>query len=162
MTTGSGFRFLYREDRGRIGRAAWWRAATPLAILVAAATAGWVAIKPYAVHDLGTEPFIDGATIAAYLYLALYAFGLILAAVCWYNVSAKRFRDRGRPGRLAAALPLAAFLAGALDWFAPRSFETVPTWATTAALVAVAAVAILSVIDLGFGPTSVQSTRIVP
>ena len=162
MATGSGFRFLYREDRGRIARAAWWRAATPLAGLVAIATAGWRAISPYAVHDLATQPFIDGATIAAYVYLALYAFGLILAAVCWYNVSAKRFRDRGRPGRLAAALPLAAFLAGALAWFAPRSFGSVPAGGTTAALAAVALVALWTVIDLGFGPTAVQSTRIGP
>ena len=162
MATRSGFRFLYREDRGRIARADWWRAATPLVVLVAAATAGWLAIRPYAVHDLGTEPFIDGATIAAFVYLALYAFGLILAAVCWYNVSAKRFRDRGRPGRLAAVLPLAAFLDGALAWFAPRSFETVPDWATHVALAVVIAVAVLTVIDLGFGPTAVQSTRVVP
>ena len=162
MTTGSGFRFLYREDRGRIARADWWRAATPLVGLVAAATAGWLAIRPYAVHDLGTQPFIDGATIAAFVYLALYAFGLILAAVCWYNVSAKRFRDRGRPGRWAAVLPLAAFLDGALAWFAPRSFDTVPAWATSAALALVVLIAIWTVIDLGFGPTDVHSTRIVP
>ena len=160
--TGSDFRFLYREDRGRIARAAWWRASIPLVVLVAAATAGWIAIKPYAVHDLGTQPFIDGATIAAYLYLALYAFGLILAAVCWYNVSAKRFRDRGRAGRWAALLPLAAFLDGALAWFAPRSFDTVPGWATHVALAVAVAVAVVTVVDLGFGSTAVQSTRIVP
>jgi len=157
-----GFRFLYREDRGRISRAAWWGGTVPLAVLVAAATALWFFVRPYAAHDLATQPFIDVATILAYLYLAAYAFGLILAAVCYYNVSAKRFRDRGRPGRLAAVLPLAAFLAGALDWFIPQSFGEVPAWAGTVALVTVVAIAIWNVVDLGFAPTAVGTTRIVP
>ncbi len=160
--TEAGFRFLYREDRGRISRAAWWGGTVPLAVLVAAATALWVFVRPYASHDLATQPFIDVPTILAYLYLAAYAFGLILATVCYYNVSAKRFRDRGRPGRLAAVLPLATFLAGALDWFIPQSFGEVPAWAGTVALVTVVAIAIWNVVDLGFAPTAVGTTRIVP
>ena len=158
----AGFRFLYREDRGRISRAAWWRATLPLAVLVALATAGWIAVRPYAVHDLGTQPFIDGATVGAYLYLAAYAFGLILAAVCSYNVSAKRFRDRGRPGRLAALLPLTAFLTGALVWFIPQSFGTVPGWVGHAGVAVLLAVAAWNVVELGCRPTDVKNRRILP
>ena len=158
----AGFRFLYREDRGRISRAAWWRATLPLAALVALATAGWVAVRPYALHDLNSQPFIDGATVGAYLYLATYAFGLILAAVCSYNVSAKRFRDRGRIGRWAAVLPLAALLTGALVWFIPQSLGDVPDWAGRVAEVALLAVAAWNVLDLGFGPTDVRNRRVLP
>ena len=161
MTDG-GFRFLYREDRGRISRAAWWRGVLPLAMLVALATAGWLALRPYAVHDLATQPFIDGATLAAYIYLALYSFGLILAAVCYYNVSAKRFRDRGRAGRWAAALPLAAFLTGALVWFIPQSFGEVPDWTGPVAEVALLVVAVWNLADLGFGTTDVKNSRVLP
>ena len=160
--TDAGFRFLYREDRGRISRAAWWRATLPLAALVALATAGWVAVRPYAVHDLNRQPFIDGATVGAYLYLALYAFGLILAAVCSYNVSAKRFRDRGRAGRWAAVLPLAAFLTGALVWFIPQSFGDVPDWAGGVAEVALLVVVAWNILDLGIGPTDVRNRRVLP
>ena len=158
----AGFRFLYREDRGRISRATWWRGTLPLAALVGLATAGWLALRPHAVHDLGTQPFIDAATVAAYLYLAAYAFGLILAAVCSYNVSAKRFRDRGRPGRWAALLPLTAFLTGALVWFIPQSFGTVPGWAGHVAEAVLLAVAVWNVVELGFRPTDVKNRRILP
>lgn len=158
----AGFRFLYREDRGRISRATWWRGVLPLAALVGAATAVWTLVRPYAVHDLATQPFIDGATVGAYLYLALYAFGLILAAVCYYNVSAKRFRDRGRAGRWAAVLPLAAFLTGALVWFIPQSFGEVPAWAGRVADVVLLVVAVWNVLDLGVGPTAVKNRRVLP
>ncbi|RYC32539.1 hypothetical protein D3273_07285 [Lichenibacterium minor] len=158
----AGFRFLYREDRGRIDRALWWRATLPLAALVALATAGWVAVRPYAAHDLNRQPFIDGATVGAYLYLAAYAFGLILAAVCSYNVSAKRFRDRGRAGRWAAGLPLACFLTGALVWFIPQSFGDVPDWAGRVAEVALLVVVAWNVLDLGVGPTDVRNRRVLP
>ncbi len=157
-----GFRFLYREDRGRISRSVWWRGVLPLAVLVGLGTAGWIAVRPYAVHDLKTQPFIDGATVGAYLYLALYAFGLILGSVCYYNVSAKRFRDRGRPGRWAAALPLAAFLTGALIWFIPQSFGDVPDWVGRVAEVALLVVVVWNIVDLGLGPTDVKQRRILP
>lgn len=158
----AGFRFLYREDRGRISRSVWWRATLPLAALVALATAGWVAVRPFAVHDLDSQPFIDGATIGAYLYLAAYAFGLILAAVCSYNVSAKRFRDRGRAGRWAAVLPLAFFLTGALIWFIPQSFGDVPAWTGRVAEVALLVVVAWTIVDLGIGPTAPKNRRVLP
>ena len=129
---------------------------------MALGTAGWIAVRPYAVHDLNSQPFIDGATIGAYLYLSAYAFGLILAAVCSYNVSAKRFRDRGRAGRWAAVLPLGAFLTGALVWFIPQSFGDVPDWAGPLAEVAMLVVVAWTVLDLGVGPTEVRNRRVLP
>ncbi len=113
-------------------------------------------------HDLRTQPFIDVATVVAYLYLSAYGFGLILAAVCAYNVSAKRFRDRGRPGRWAAVLPLAAFLTGALVWFIPQSFGTLPAWTGWVAEAALLVIVAWTVVDLGFGPTVAKTRRILP
>ncbi len=145
------FHFLFRTDRGHIDRATWRRGALPLLALVLAATFGWLALRPYAFHDLGNTPFLDLPTACAFLYLIVYAFGLILAAVCGYNLGAKRFRDRGRPAPLAGILPGAAFVAGALIWFIPRSFGAVPDWAAPLAIGAVLGVAIWNVVELGFG-----------
>ena len=102
--TGTGFRFLYREDRGRISRGVWWRGTLPLAGFVIVATVIWELVKPYSAPDLATQPLMDVAVVLAYLVLAVYAFAMILAAVCYYNVCAKRFRDRGRRGLWAAVL----------------------------------------------------------
>ena len=160
--TDAGFRFLYREDRGRISRETWWRGMLPLAGVVLLATVVWELVKPYAAPDLATQPLLDVAVVLAYLVLAVYAFAMILAAVCYYNVCAKRFRDRGRRGLWAAVLPLAVLLKGALDWFIPRSLGDVPTWWGPVALVVLLVLVVWNVLDLGFGPTAVGETRFVP
>ena len=147
------FAFLFRTDEGRIDRSVWWRGSLPLAALALAMTGIWLVLRPYASHDLSKTPFIDVSTIIAFLYLAIFAFGLILIAVCEYNLSAKRFHDRGRPGALAAALPLSVFGAAALIWFIPRSFGEVPDWAAPAAIGAVLLVLMWNIWDLGFGPS---------
>ena len=147
------FFFLFRTDRGRIGRDVWWRGTIPLVLIAAVLTGGWMLLRPYAVHDLSKTPFINGATLLAYAYLICFAFALILIAVCEYNLSAKRFRDRGRPASLAAVLPLTLFGAGALIWFIPHSFGDLPDWTALVAIAAVVAVAAWNVIDLGFGDT---------
>ncbi len=158
----TGFRFLYREDRGRISRETWWRGTLPLAGAVVLVTVVWELVKPFAAPDLATEPLMDIAVVLAYLVLAVYAFAMILAAVCYYNVSAKRFRDRGRRGLWASVLPLAVLLTGALDWFIPRSLGDVPAWWGAVALVVLLVLAVWNVLDLGFGPTVVGETRFVP
>lgn len=145
------FSFLFRTDQGRIDRAVWWRGVVPLAIIAAVATAIWLALEPYAHHDLARSQFMAPATILAFAYLTIYAFGMIILAVCYYNLSAKRLRDRGRPAALAAAVPLGAFLAGATWWFIPRSFGSVPEWAGPAAVGLVLVIAVATTIDLGFG-----------
>ena len=147
------FGFLFRTDEGLVDRAVWWRGSLPLAALALAMTGIWTLLRPYTAHDLATTPFLNLPTIAAFLYLAIFAFGLILIAVCEYNLSAKRFRDRGRPASLAAALPLISFCAAALIWFIPQSFGTVPDWAGPVAIVAVLIVLAWNIWDLGFGPS---------
>lgn len=145
----SGFFFLFRTDQGRIGRATWWRGTVPLAALAAAGTLGWRALSPYAHHDLSDSAFIAPLTIAAYLYLLVYAFALLLIGVCAYNLSAKRFRDRGLPAALAATLPLSLLFGAALVWFIPQSFDTIPAWAGPVTIALVLAVAVWNVVELG-------------
>lgn len=146
---GTGFFFLFRTDQGRIDRTTWWRGTLPLAALAVAGTLGWWALSPYAHHDLSDSAFIAPLTIVAYVYLLLYAFALILIGVCEYNLSAKRFRDRGLPAALAAALPLSLLFGSALVWFIPQSFDTIPAWAGPVTIVLVLAVAAWNVVELG-------------
>lgn len=145
----STFFFLFRSDAGRIDRDTWWRGTVPLVSIAVLMTLGWLALRPYAFHDLGLTPFLDPATLVAYLYLVIYAFALILIAICEYNLSAKRFRDRGRPASLAALLPATLFLVGAVIWFIPHSFGEVPGWAEPLALVVALAVGAWNVVELG-------------
>lgn len=145
----STFSFLFRTDKGRVDRSVWWRGTLPLTASTVLATVGWVLLRPYAHHDLSTQPFIAPATIVAFTYLLLYAFGLILAGVCEYNLSAKRFRDRGRPAALAAVLPLSLLFGAAVIWFIPRSFGSVPDWVGPVVIVALVLVAAWNVVELG-------------
>ena len=145
----SRFAFLFRTDQGRIDRSTWWRGALPLAGIAALGTVGWTLLEPFAHHDLDRQPFIEPMTIVAYAYLMVYAFALLLLGVCGYNLSAKRFRDRGLPGALAAALPLSLLFGGALVWFIPQSFGIVPGWAGPLAGLAMLAVAGWNVVELG-------------
>lgn len=149
MSEGQTFFFLFRSDQGRIGRATWWRGTLPLAALALAGTVGWLLLRPFAHHDLSEQAFIAPLTILAYVYLLVYAFALILIGVCEYNLSAKRFRDRGLPGALAAVLPLSLLFGSALIWFIPRSFDTVPDWAAPLTFVALAGVAVWNIVELG-------------
>ncbi len=145
------FRYLFRTDRGRIDRATWWCGTLPLVALGAIMTGGWLLIRPFAHHDLATTPFLAIPTVAAFLYLAIFTFALILIAICEYNLSAKRFRDRGRAAAMAAVLPMAIFLTSTLIWFIPQSFGEVPDWTGPVALLMVSIVVVWNVWDLGFG-----------
>lgn len=145
----SGFHFLFRTDQGRIDRATWWRGTLPLLALAVAGTLGWWALSPYARHDLSDSAFIAPLTIVAYVYLLVYAFALILIGVCEYNLSAKRFRERGWPAALAAVLPLSLLFGSALIWFIPQSFDTIPAWVAPVTIVLLVAVAGWNVVELG-------------
>lgn len=124
------FATLYRTERGRIDRQAWVRGAVPLAALLALLTLGWSALAPFASRGPGERAFFDPLAIAANLYLVLYTFAAVLIAVSWVNLSAKRFRDRGRPSPvgLAGLFPLLALLAGSIHWLRPRAADIVPVW----------------------------------
>ncbi len=128
------FRFLYRTDEGRIPRATWARGALPLILAFSALTAVLRQALRFTNKSLSERAFIDGPTIAAHVYIVVYAAAALLIAISWVNLSAKRFRDRGRPAPLALAglLPLAAFAAGAAHWLQPRVAEVMPRWNVTA------------------------------
>ncbi len=88
-------RFLYRTDQGRIDRATWRRGAGALLAVLIPFTLIWLALEPYTTHDLSKTPFFAPGTAAAYAYVIFYAFVVMLIAVSFINLSAKRFRDRG-------------------------------------------------------------------
>ena len=85
-----------------------------------------MAVAPNAPRDLAREAFIDPLTVARHAYLIVYAFALILCAVAEYFVSAKRFADRGKPPALAGLAPFSLLVAGAANWYQPRSEGTMP------------------------------------
>ena len=62
----SGFRFLYRTDKGSIDRAGWLRAAAPLAVSFGVTTAIMLALLPWANRPLTERAFFDPAALAAY------------------------------------------------------------------------------------------------
>ena len=148
---GSGFRFLFRTDQGRIDRATWWRGTIPLTCIGALATAGWLMVRPFT-HDALHQP--PALAVLGYIYLLVFAFGVVLLFICEYNLSAKRFAARGKPQALAAMLPVSALLAGALDWYVPRSQDALPASTVWLGLLVVGTVALWNAIELGVRPTA--------
>jgi hypothetical protein len=142
--------FLYRTDQGRIDRATWAKGAAGLAAVLAPMTLIWLALLPYTEHDLAKSPFFVWQTVAAFAYLSVYAFVVLLASVSWVNLSAKRLRALGlpTPTGLAGLLPLAALLAGAAHWLQPRVAEVMPYWYVTVFDVAFLAVLAWSLYQL--------------
>ncbi len=148
------FAFLYRTETGRIDRPVWWRGFWQLAVPLIVLTIGWFLLAPYAQRDIAQQDaLIAPATLAAYIYLLLYTFAVILIAISFYNLSAKRFRDHGRPGSLAGLVPLFALIAGAAHWLQPRVSDSIPIWIVYI-LDAVLVVAIVATLyECGFGET---------
>lgn len=135
-------RFLYRTEQGRIDRATWARGAAALALVIAPFALVWFFLSPYTAHDLAKDPFFVPMTAVAYAFVIVYAFVILLVAVSYVNLSAKRFRDLGRewPVGLAGLAPLMALIAGAAHWLQPRVAEVMPVywvWGADAVLVAV-------------------------
>jgi uncharacterized membrane protein YhaH (DUF805 family) len=153
----SGFGFLFRSDQGRIGTRTWWLGSAGLGATLAVLTALWVGLEPSAHRDLGTTSFLDWWTLAAYVYLLFYALAVLLIAICYTNLSAKRWRDRGRPASLAGLLPLAALVSGAVHWLQPRVAESIPHWYVLGTDLLLAAIIVWTVIELGFDRPRVTS-----
>jgi uncharacterized membrane protein YhaH (DUF805 family) len=135
----AGFRFLFRDDRGRIDRRTWWFAVTVIGCLAVIAVIALRIVNP--LGDI-TRVGLTGGFVFACMFLA----------VCYYFVSAKRFTDRGRPENLALLLPAAIFLAAALHWLQPSLTALVPGWLSYFADGLVGAVAMWNIIDLGCLP----------
>jgi uncharacterized membrane protein YhaH (DUF805 family) len=116
------FAHLFRTEEGRVDRAVWSRAASFLAAIFVATTGVWIAIAPFARRGLDGRGFFDPQAFVVNLYLLAYAFVVILLAISWVNLGAKRFRDRGLapPVGLAGIFPLLALFDGAFHWLQPR------------------------------------------
>jgi uncharacterized membrane protein YhaH (DUF805 family) len=150
LSRGERFRFLYRQGEGAIDRREWRRSVWPPVAIAVAATLLWLLVAPRQARDLAREGFIDLRVAAAYVYLIVYAFILLLCAVVEYFVSAKRFADRGKPPALAGLAPFSLFFAAAAQWYQPRSEGLMPLWLTWAFDAAAVAVVIWTIAELGF------------
>jgi uncharacterized membrane protein YhaH (DUF805 family) len=145
-------RFGYRTDQGRIDAKTWWQGTAFLGVPLAALTLIWFFLAPLTHHDLATTPFLAWGTIAAFVYLLCYAFTILLMAICHYNLSTKRWRDRGWrfPGALAGLLPLSALASGAAHWLQPRVADVMPYWYVAVLDTLLVAIILWNVVDLGF------------
>lgn len=138
-------RFLYRTEQGRIDRAAWLKGAGALAGVITPFFLVWLALAPYTDHDLSRgDPFFAPMTAVAYGYVIFLTFVILLVAVSYVNLSAKRFRALGHqaPLALAGLAPLVALVTSATHWLQPRVAEVMPrfwVWGADAVLVAVIA-----------------------
>ena len=143
------FRFLFRQDAGVITRAVWWTGTAALGLLLAALTLVWLALSGGAHRSLDTTALIDARTAFTYLYLVLFAVAVLLIAVCHYNLSAKRFRARGKPAGLAGILPFAALVTGASHWIEPRVGDGMAFWVTPLIDFLMLVIAVWTVLELG-------------
>ncbi len=146
--SGASLRFLYRSEEGVIDRRLWWLGVAPLASILLVLTLVWMILSPWAGRGLDDRAFLDPRTMAAYIFLVVYAFAVLLITVCYVMLSMKRLRDRGRPTGLAGALPLAALLAGAAHWVQPQ-VPGVPLWLVIACDLVLVAAAVWSVVEMG-------------
>jgi uncharacterized membrane protein YhaH (DUF805 family) len=145
------FRFLYRQTEGVIDRATWARASVgPLGVAFVLTIIAWL-VAPNQPRDLGSQAFFSVGMVLAHAYLIFYGFALFVCAVAEYFVSAKRFRDRGRPAELAGLAPFALLVTGAAHWFQPRSEGAMPEWATTAFDVVALGIIVWTIAELAFG-----------
>jgi uncharacterized membrane protein YhaH (DUF805 family) len=142
--------FGFRTDQGRIEAKTWWQGSALLCALLAVLTLIWFLLEPFTHRDLASTPFLAWPTLAAFVYLLFYAFAVLLIAVCYYNLSAKRWRDRGWPGALAGLLPLFALISGAANWLQPRVAEVLPYGYVALSDAVLAAIIAWNVVELGF------------
>jgi uncharacterized membrane protein YhaH (DUF805 family) len=141
--------FLFRSDAGRIDAPIWWNGTLMLAGIFAAFAIVWVFVEPYADHNLDTTPLMTAGIIAANLYRLLFGFAILLIVISHYNLSAKRWRDIGRPAAFAGLLPLAACICAALHWLEPRVDQAMPRAVTIAADIVLAAIFVWNIVELG-------------
>jgi uncharacterized membrane protein YhaH (DUF805 family) len=140
--------FLFRTYEGSVDRQTWRSGTLVLAAILIPLTLVWFFIAPATHRDLSTPALLNAGALGAFIYLAIFAFAVILIAVSWTNLSAKRFRAVGRPAGLAAALPFAALVDGAAHWFQPRASDVFPGWALIMTDLALLAVAVWSLYEL--------------
>jgi uncharacterized membrane protein YhaH (DUF805 family) len=145
-------RFGFRTDQGRIDAKTWRQGTLVLAVPLAVLTLIWFLLSPFAHVELGSSSLLGLEIFAAYLYLLLYGFAVLLIAISHYNLSAKRWRDRGwrYPGALAGLLPLAALCSGAAHLVQPRVADVMPYWQVLGADAALLAIVAWNAVELGW------------
>ena len=154
------FAFLYRSEQGTIDANEWRLAALPVAALFVALTVVWILVRPYANRGLTERSFLDVVSLAANIFGIFYSFAVLLLAICWVNLCAKRFRDRRRKPALgfAGLLPLIILADGALHWLQPQISDVLSGWSVYGGDVIVAAILAWTVaecLDLLRGPARV-------
>lgn len=114
----SQFHFLFREDKGQIGRGLWWQATLGLSAI-------WLVV-------FSAYLFLGQGDITKVGLTAILTIATIMLGVCYYFVSAKRFQDLGQNASLALILPLAFLFDAAIHWMQPRLGATFPSALTYA------------------------------
>jgi len=143
------FSTLFRSDQGEIGASAWWRGVLVLGGVFAVLTLGWIIIEPFADKTLATTVAGTIIVLTANLYRLAYGVICLLLLICFYNLSAKRWRDLGRPASFASILPILGAIAAALHWLEPRTGGDTPHALVVATDLLAFAVLIWNVIELG-------------
>ena len=142
-------RFLFRTYEGSIDRQTRRTGTLELEAIIIPLTLISLALAPATHRDLSRPELLDARALFAFVYLVVFTFAVILIAVCWTNLSAKRFRAVGRSGAFAGLLPFAALIDGAAHWFQPRAPDVFPDWALMIFDGVLAAVALWSFYELG-------------
>lgn len=151
--------FLFRTYEGAIDRRTWRAGTLVLGSILLPLVVVWLILAPATHRDLSRPELLDARALFAFTYLIVFAFAVILIAVCWTNLSAKRFRAIGRPGAYAAALPFAALITGAAHWFQPRAPDVFPDWALMIFDAGLAAVALWSFYELGLANPAAEPPK---
>lgn len=143
------FSTLFRSDQGEIDAPMWWRGILILGGVFALLTLGWFFIEPFADKALATTITSTIVVLTANLYRIAYGVICLLLLICFYNLSAKRWRDLGRPASFAGILPVVGAIVAALHWLEPRTGGDTPHALVIAADMLLFVVLIWNVIELG-------------
>jgi uncharacterized membrane protein YhaH (DUF805 family) len=149
---GESANFLFRSDQGEIDARQWWRGTALLGAILAALTMIMALLSPYMQHDLSKTPLFSALTFAAFAYLLFYTFAIVFIAISYYNLSAKRWRDRARPAALAGLLPLSALFSAAIHWLHPRAGGAIAPWQVLTIDLLLIAIIVANVFELGCLP----------
>jgi uncharacterized membrane protein YhaH (DUF805 family) len=146
------FGFLFRQSDGTISAPLWRRWTLVLTGLCLGLALIWRLISPWTQRNLATQSLFDVRAFVAFVYLLVFAVGLLLAQVSQYNLSAKRFRAKNHAPGWAAVWPLAAFVAGAAFWAQPNFFGLLPEFVPWLFLLVAFAAFLAQFFELGFRP----------
>jgi uncharacterized membrane protein YhaH (DUF805 family) len=145
-------RFGFRTDQGLIDAKTWRQGSVLLAVPLAVLTFIWLLWAPFVRPLAEAGPPSYPEALAAYGFLLIYGFAVLFGAIAHYNLSVKRWRDRGWtfPEATAALLPLSALFSGAAHLVQPRVADVMPYWHVLLMDLALAAVIAWNAVELGW------------